>query len=440
MSYNRHINMVNSGQVWVGDIPSHWSLKRISQVFRQRSEKVSDSDYPPLSVTKSGIVPQLDHVAKTDDNDNRKLVRAGDFVINSRSDRKGSAGIAAQDGSVSLINTILVPDQSIDPVYCHHLFRCTAFQEEFYRMGSGLVADLWSTNFSKMKFITCALPPKTEQNIIGRFLDIETARIDTLIAKKERFIELLKEKRAAIITRAVTKGIDRGALLTDSGVEWIGQVPNSWNLTKLGQIGRSANGINIGGEAFGHGFPFISYGDVYRNRELPKVPEGLVASTLKDQITYSVEPGDILFTRTSETIDEIAFPSVCVQKIENAVFAGFLIRFRPYKGHIVPLFAKYAFQSSGIRHFFAKEMKLVTRASLSQRLLHSLPLPLPPLQQQEDIAAYLEDQTSKLENLIVKTNESVVLLKERRTALITAAVTGKIDVRAHASKNLEAAA
>lgn len=435
---NQHL--VDSGQPWMGKIPSHWKLSRVGQVFRHRSEKVSDKDFPPLSVTKKGIVSQLDHVAKTDDNDNRKLVRAGDFVINSRSDRKGSAGISSQDGSVSLINIVLVPNEGVFPDYCHYLFRSTAFQEEFYRMGSGLVADLWSTNFNTMKYIICGMPPIEEQQAISSYLQIETARIDGLIEMKGRFIELLKEKRAAVITHAVTKGIDANARLNDSGIDWVGQIPADWKLARLGHLGRSANGINIGGEAFGHGFPFISYGDVYRNRELPEKVEGLVASTLKDQSVYSVERGDILFTRTSETIDEIAFPSVCMTKIDNAVFAGFLIRFRPYKDVITPLFAKYAFQSSGIRHFFAKEMKLVTRASLSQRLLHSLPVPLPPIQEQDKISAFLENQTRKFESLIAKTNDSITLLKERRSALITAAVTGKIDVQTNAPKKLEDAA
>lgn len=205
---NCSVPMIDSGLLCMGKHPEHWPIMRIGQVFRQRSEKVSDRDFAPLSVTKKGILPQLDHVAKTDDNDNRKLVRSGDFVINSRSDRKGSAGIAEQNGSVSLINTVLIPSDLIDPRFCHHLFRSTAFQEEFYRMGSGLVADLWSTNFSTMKRISFALPPKDEQRAIGAFLDREIDRMDGLISKAERSIELIREHRTALITAAVTGKID----------------------------------------------------------------------------------------------------------------------------------------------------------------------------------------------------------------------------------------
>jgi len=418
-----------SGHNWIGAVAGEWSLQPLGRLFRQRSQKVSDKDYPPLSVTKYGILPQMANVAKTDDNDNRKLVCAGDFVINSRSDRKGSSGLSELDGSVSLINTVIVPSTEIDAKFCHHLLKSVAFQEEFYRMGSGLVADLWSTNFNKMKGITLPIPPLNEQTAIAKFLDRETARIDGLIETKTRFIALLKEKRAAVITHAVTKGIDADAPMKPSGIEWIGDIPATWEMTKLGYLGRSANGINVGGDAFGSGYPFISYGDVYKNRQLPKVIKGLVQSTKSDRLSYSLKQGDILFTRTSETVDEVAFPSVCMETVKDAVFAGFLIRFRPFPDRLVTLFSKYAFQSGGLRDFFAKEMKLVTRASLSQGLLQSMPLPLPPLQEQAEIAEFLEKQNDRFAYLTTKTTHSIALLKEKRAALITAAVTGKIDVR-----------
>jgi type I restriction enzyme S subunit len=232
-----------------------------------------------------------------------------------------------------------------------------------------------------------------------------------------------------VITHAVTKGIDADAPMKPSGIEWIGDIPATWEMTKLGYLGRSANGINVGGDAFGSGYPFISYGDVYKNRQLPKVIKGLVQSTKSDRLSYSLKQGDILFTRTSETVDEVAFPSVCMETVKDAVFAGFLIRFRPFPDRLVTLFSKYAFQSGGLRDFFAKEMKLVTRASLSQGLLQSMPLPLPPLQEQAEIAEFLEKQNDRFAYLTTKTTHSIALLKEKRAALITAAVTGKIDVR-----------
>jgi len=191
MSFPRYPKYKDSGVEWLGEVPEHWTLRRLGYCFDERREKVSDRDYPPLSVTKNGIVPQLETAAKTDDGDNRKRVCAGDFVINSRSDRKGSAGVADIDGSVSLICTVLAPRAEVLPAFVHHLLRSMPFQEEFYRFGKGIVADLWSTNYGEMRNILLAVPAIPEQSAIAAFLDRETAKIDALIAEQQRLIELL---------------------------------------------------------------------------------------------------------------------------------------------------------------------------------------------------------------------------------------------------------
>ena len=120
---------------WLGLIPENWEIGKIGQVYTERREKVSDEDYPPLSVTMQGIVPQLSSAAKSDAHDNRKLVLAGDFAINSRSDRRGSCGISKYDGSVSLINTVLKPKAKMNPNYYDWVFHSTVFADEYYKWG-----------------------------------------------------------------------------------------------------------------------------------------------------------------------------------------------------------------------------------------------------------------------------------------------------------------
>ncbi|GLK53214.1 restriction endonuclease subunit S [Maricaulis virginensis] len=405
----------------------NWQLYRLGQLFDERKEKVSDKDYPPLSVTMNGIVPQLETAAKSDDGDNRKLVKVGDYVINSRSDRKGSGGISSHDGSVSLISIVIKP-KGVHPRFAHHLLRSTAFQEEFYRWGHGIVADLWTTRYPDMKNIRLYLPDLDTQKAIADFLDRETARIDQLIEKKQRFLTVLDQKWAATVTSTVTNGLGSDVRLKDSDLSSVGKVPEHWTVARLGHIGRCANGINIGGDAFGSGTPFVSYGDVYKNAELPTEVSGLVQATSEDRSRYSVKKGDVFFTRTSETVEEIGFSSVCTQDMEDAVFAGFLIRFRPFKKKLVPQFSKYLFRNQALRSFFSKEMMIVTRASLSQGLLQKLPVLLPPLKEQEEIASYLHHVEAKHLSISDKTQESINGLKEFRSALITAAVTGQIDV------------
>ena len=268
-----------------------------------------------------------------------------------------------------------------------------------------------------------------EQTQIARFLDHETARIDALIEEQQRLIELLKEKRQAVISHSVTKGLDPTVPMKDSGVEWLGEVPAHWGVKALRYLGECQNGINIGGEAFGAGSPFVSYGDVYKNDVLPAEVTGLVQSSLEDQQRYSIEYGDVFFTRTSETVDEIGFSATCLQELPNAVFAGFLIRFRPTEKSLAPGFSKYYFRNQGLRIFFNKEMNLVTRASLSQDLLKLLPVTIPPVVEQIKISDFLDRVTAEFASLLDQGIKAIDLLKERRSALISAAVTGKIDVR-----------
>lgn len=418
----------NSGFEWLGNIPAHWGVGKLGACFEERNEKVSDEEFAPLSVTKNGIVPQMAHVAKTDAGDNRKKVCINDFVINSRSDRKGASGISAYEGSVSLISTVLKPREHYPP-FVHHLLRSYNFQEEFYRFGKGIVADLWSTRYAEMKGISIPLLPMDEQLAIANYLDRETFRIENLIAEKQNFIKLLKEKRQALISHVVTKGLDPKVKMKDSGIEWIGEVPEHWELTRLRYLGFCQNGISIGGEFFGSGKPFVSYSDIYKNRVLPEQVDGRIQSTEKDQELYSVKRGDVFFTRTSETIDEIAFPAVCKKDIEAAVFAGFLIRFRPFGKRLDIDFSEFYFQNEKLRAFFVKEMNLVTRASLSQDLLKKMPVLLPPLDEQKRIATRLAVIDKTFGKLLQVVEDSIELLREHRTALISAAVTGKIDVR-----------
>ena len=191
--------MRDSGQKWLGQIPSGWNLSRIGSLYSLRNEKVSDRDYPPLSVTMKGIVPQLESAAKTDDTDNRKLVKKGDFAINSRSDRRGSCGISRYDGSVSLINTVLTPRGAMNPDYYNWLFHTVAFADEFYKWGHGIVDDLWTTRWQEMKRIIVPVPPLGEQQTIAAYLNDHITQIDSIVADAQGTIEEYAQWRSAVI-------------------------------------------------------------------------------------------------------------------------------------------------------------------------------------------------------------------------------------------------
>ncbi len=201
---DKTVPMKDSKIEWIGEVPKHWDIERIGTAFEERRERVNDTDYPPLSVTMKGIVPQLDTAAKTDHNDNRKRVSIGDYVINSRSDRRGSSGISELDGSVSVINIVLAPRKNFHGKYLHHLFRSYRFIEEFYRVGRGIVDDLWTTKYSVMKAIDFSFPDYDEQKSIADYLDTKISKIDKLIVTINTQIEQLKELRKTLINDVVT--------------------------------------------------------------------------------------------------------------------------------------------------------------------------------------------------------------------------------------------
>ena len=196
--------MKPSGIPWLPEVPEGWEVKKVRQHFRLRSEKVSEQDYPPLSVAKVGVVPQLADVAiSMAQGETRKLVREGDYVVNSRSDRKGSCGIAPQDGSVTTISIVLEPRQ-IDRQFVHYLFRSTPWVEEFYRNGRGIVADLWTTRYQEMRNMAFPLPPLAEQRAIVAYIEARAAKIDAAVAGLEREVAAMKEYKQRLIAGVVT--------------------------------------------------------------------------------------------------------------------------------------------------------------------------------------------------------------------------------------------
>ena len=185
---------------WIGQIPEGWNISKVRQHFIQRINKVSDKDYMPLSVTKAGIVPQLDTVALSNaEGNSRKEVKVDDFVVNSRSDRKGSCGVSKYEGSVSLINIILEP-KDILPEYAHYLFRTNGWIEEYFKNGQGIAWDLWTTNYQKMKNMLIVVPDIDTQKAIVLIAN----KLDELIKKQKKIYEGINSNIQQLISDVVT--------------------------------------------------------------------------------------------------------------------------------------------------------------------------------------------------------------------------------------------
>ncbi|RVT96587.1 restriction endonuclease subunit S [Rhodovarius crocodyli] len=428
MSFPAYPAYQDSVVEWLGEVPAHWILRRLGYYLAERREKVSDRDFPALSVTKSGIVPQLETAAKTDDGDNRKRVCAKDFVINGRSDRKGSSGLSTLDGSVSLINIVLYPHQPIEMEFVGHLLKSPPFQEEFYRYGKGIVADLWSTNFSEMRNILLAVPPPTEQSAIAAFLDRETGKIDALVAEQERLIALLKEKRQAVISHAVTKGLDPSVPMKDSGIEWLGQVPEHWNVRALSSMVRRGTTITYGIVQAGpdqlDGIPYIRTSDM-SGSEFPE--QGYLKTTPEIDRAYSrskVEAGDLVVAIRATVGKTLKVPA----HLHGANLTQGTARVSP--GPLVDVEYLFLFLNShSANQGFDAQSKGATFKEITLEMLRKFRVPLPPMSEQRSIVMGLGAKAASFDVLGAEATRAIALLRERRAALISAAVTGKIDVR-----------
>ena len=417
--FKRYVSYKNSGVEWLGEIPSHWEMVRLGSKFIERKEKVSDKDFKPLSVTKTGVVPQLDNAAKTDDGDNRKLVRKDDFVINSRSDRKGSSGLSKFEGSVSLINIVLKP-LDINLEYSNFMLKCNGFIEEFYRNGHGIVADLWTTRFWDMKSIMLPIPPKDEQEKIASYLDEKIAKIDASISGKEKFIELLKEQKQIIINDAVTKGLNKNAKFKNSGVEWLGQIPSHWEVVRLGSLGIFSKGNGISrNELVADGIPAILYGDIYTKYNYQAIEIKNFISTETSLKAVKISENDILLTGSGETKDDIG--KCVVFKGKEAFAGGDIIIFKQDKNNST--FLAYSLNSS----YSIMQKTIMAKGEIIvhiySSMLKELLLPLPP-----KIVEYIENKISKIDKLLNLEQECIKSLKEYKASLIDSVVTGKVKV------------
>ena len=404
---------------WLDELPSHWQCTKIGALFSERKSKVSDKDYAPLSVARIGVVSQLATAVKTDAGDNRKLVCAGDFVINSRSDRKGSCGVAKLDGSVSLINIVLTPRNGLSERYVHYLLRSQPFSEEYYRNGRGIVADLWTTRYSEMKSILLPVPPREEQDQIVRFLDWKVSNINKLINIKKKEIKAIDALKRSMVSHAITRGLTADAPMKYSGVKWLGDIPQRWYtvpLYAIAQVKSINNCIDL---------PLMS---VYLDAGVvPFVEreEKRTNATSKDLTNYQrVDPGDFVLNnqqawRGSVGVSfhsGIVSPAYIVLSLDNTLdshYANYLFRSRC-------MVDQYLVISHGVGSI---------QRNLYWSALKRVVVPIPSKKEQMEIVEYLDGLNNKFDDTIKKLTEEVAVLEEYKNKIIADTVTGKIDVR-----------
>lgn len=421
--------MKDSGIEWVGAIPQDWQLSKIGSLYTQRNEKVSDKDYQPLSVTMQGILPQLATAAKTDDGDNRKLVRVGDFAINSRSDRRGSCGISPLDGSVSLINIILTPRTAMHPGYYNWLFHTTLFADEFYKWGHGIVADLWTTRWQEMKSITVPVPEYAEQERIAAFLDAECAVIDAVLEKTRASIEEYKKLKQAIITQAVTKGIRGDRPMKDSGIEWIGDIPAEWSVVRQKYFW---NTIESGVSVNAADKP-VDNSEQYGVLKTSAVSKFMFIPTEHKQVNLEeygrvscpVRADSIIASRmnTPELVGACGY----VQNNYPNLFLPDRLWQITFKDELSPKYAWYYLSGIRVRQYISS-LSTGTSSSMqniSQSQYGNTFITIPSIGEQSEIAKYLDEKCNSVDALIAKKQQYLTEIENYKKSLIYEYVTGK---------------
>ena len=421
-----------SGIEWIGEIPEGWNVKKLKELFENRNEKNEDLCEDFLSLTKDrGVIPYSEkgNVGNktSEDIGKYKKVYPEDIVVNPMNIIIGSVGISKYNGVLSNVYIVLKPTKILSG-YGSYIFHHKSFQLHLKKICYGIMELRESLNKIEFFVEKLPLPPLSEQHQIVEFLDSKTELINRLISTKERKITLLKEQRTSLINQVVTKGLNPNVKMKDSGVEWIGDISEGWNIVPLKILGGFQNGISKGSEFFGHGLPFMNYGDVYKNEITPTDVEGKVDSSDSERNQYSISRGDIFFTRTSESKDDIGVSSTCLRTIDNCVFSGFVIRFRFYGETHLPEYSRYHFQTHWKKVFIESKMNIVTRSSLSQQVLGQVPVLIPPIEEQLQIVEYLDSKTKEIDDLVLMEQKKIDLLKEYRQSLISEVVTGKIKV------------
>jgi type I restriction enzyme, S subunit len=430
----------DSGVEWLGVIPAHWEMapvyaryevalgkmldaKRITGEFSGRYLRNVDVQWDAVNV--EGL-PEMDFAPWERD---RYLLRPGDLLV-CEGGEVGRSGVwrgaLGECFYQKAIHRVRPRSRDEEPRFIYYLMHALAKRGVFAAGGNPNTIDHLTA--VQLRHYRLSFAPIAEQRAIAAFLDRETTRIDALVAKKERLIELLQEKRATLITRAVTKGLDPGVRMKDSGVEWLGEIPSHWEVKRLQHLTpadrRIMYGIVLPGANVDDGVPIVKGGDVSPgrlqldrlNRTTREIEAGYVRSRLRG--------GDLVYAIRG-SIGEVA---MVPYELEGANLTQDAARVS-YTSATHGPWLLYALKSVAVFAQLEAGALGATIRGINIRDLKRASIAIPSHGEQRTIAAFLDRETAKLDALIIKVREAIARLKELRTALISAAVTGKIDVR-----------
>ncbi|PVZ15359.1 MULTISPECIES: restriction endonuclease subunit S [unclassified Pseudomonas] len=440
MSFPTYSRYKHSGIEVLGEFPDHWTLKRFKNVFLERLERSSDGSEDLLSVSayfgikpRSETLDEGDHLSRAESLEGYKVCQVGDLVINIMLAWNRGLGFAWQRGIVSPAYCVFYVTDGSVPKFLDYLVRSDECIRYFKTHSAGIMDSrlrLYPESFGRL---FTAIPPAGEQIQIARFLDYETARIDALIEEQQRLIELLKEKRQAVISHAITKGLDPTVPMKDSGVEWLGEVPVHWDVCSARRVicaieqgwSPECEANPAAEDAWG----ILKAGCVNRGVFDPSENKTLPAS-LEPITEYEVRAGDILMSRASGSPELVGSTALLGEVRERLMLSDKIFRIHLEENVSSSFFVwvmNAQFMRAQIEQALSGGNGLAN--NLPQASLLAFLLAVPPSNEQDAIADFIDGQIRRLDAMISEGDTGIGLLQERRSALISAAVTGKIDVR-----------
>ncbi len=430
MSLPRYPEYKASGVEWLGEVPGHWDVVPFYSVAKEREESNIGMLEDNLLSLSYGRIVQKDITSNDgllpESFETYQIVRPGDMVFrltDLQNDKRSLRTAIVEETGIITSAYVAAKPISVEPLYLNHLLRSYDTQKVFYSMGGGLRQSM---KFSDLKRLPTLVPPPEEQQTIAAFLDRETGKIDALIAEQRRLVELLAEKRQAVISHAVTKGLNPNAKMKDSGIEWLGEVPVHWYRAQVGRVcNQISDGPHFSPNYVDDGVMFLSARNIgvdsWHLDDAKFISEADYSEFCRRVIP---EKGDVLYTKGGTT--GIARVVDIEDRFQVWVHVAVL---KLDQGLIDPYYLAYALNSVGCY----EQSQLHTRGATNQDLgltrMTKIWFALPPLEEQFEISEFLDRETAEFDTLTAEANRAITLLQERRSALISAAVTGKIDVR-----------
>ncbi len=418
--YKAYPSYKDSGVEWLGNIPKDWIIRRSKYIYKELHERSITGAEDLLSVSEYyGVKPRYsvmsdgEHISRADSLIDYKKCYKNDLVMNIMLAWKRGLGITNYTGIVSPAYCVFRSNNLVHPPYMHYLFRTNKYTTNFKSKSSGVIDSrlrLYPEMFGTVETI---LPPLPEQKTIADFLDKATSKIDKTIEQQTKLIELLKEKRQAVISHAVTKGLDPNAPMKDYRLDWVCQIVRGNSAFKKDELLESGK------------YVALQYGKTYKIEEVGKEFNFYVNDDFF-KVGQTVQYGDTILISTSETVKDLGHSCFYARK-DIGLIGGEQILLKPDQAIV---FDKFLYYSS--RVFCPKLGKYSTGLKVfrfNTDDLKNIFISIPNVREQKAIADYLDKKTAQIDTLVDKAKQSIELLKEKRTAIISAAVTGKIDVR-----------